>query len=134
MFIQYFCFPNRPIKGGDILDFQKGGNLRKVGVDLQNEDEGYDPPYYLTNYAYVFLIIIFSRKITRFFQRLPQENFRKFLVTECDDPKKDLGKGHFYTSFLNSFITATPQGQLLLTFGDNKQFIETLSFIIYQKC
>ena len=30
--IQYFCFPDRPIKGGDILDFQKGGNLRKAGV------------------------------------------------------------------------------------------------------
>ena len=25
---QYFCFPNRPIKVGNILDFQKGGNLR----------------------------------------------------------------------------------------------------------
>ena len=108
MFIQYFCFPNRSIKGGDILDFQKGGNLRKVGVDLENGDEGYDPPYYLTNYAYIFLIIIFSRKIARFFQRLPQENFAKFLVTECNDPKKDLGKEHFSTSFLNSFITATP--------------------------
>ena len=34
--IQYFCFPGKPMKGGDILDFQKGGNLRKKG--------GYDPP------------------------------------------------------------------------------------------
>ena len=33
--IQYFCFPDRPMKGGDILDFQKGENLRKGGVDLQ---------------------------------------------------------------------------------------------------
>ena len=30
-FIQYFCFPDRPIKCGDILDLQKGGNLRKGG-------------------------------------------------------------------------------------------------------
>ena len=29
--IQYFCFPDRPMKGGDILDFQKGENLRKEG-------------------------------------------------------------------------------------------------------
>ena len=35
--IQYFCFPDRPMKGGDILDFQKegGGDLRKGGVDLE---------------------------------------------------------------------------------------------------
>ena len=51
MFIQYFYFHNRPIKGGDIFDFLKGGNLRKVGVDLENGDEGYDTPYYLTSYA-----------------------------------------------------------------------------------
>ena len=31
-FIQYFCFPNRPIKGEDILDFQKGSNVRKGGL------------------------------------------------------------------------------------------------------
>ena len=30
--IQYFCFPNRSIQGGDILAFQKGGNLRKGEV------------------------------------------------------------------------------------------------------
>ena len=30
--IQYFCFLDRTMKGGDILDFQKGGNLRKGGV------------------------------------------------------------------------------------------------------
>ena len=36
--IQYFCFPDRPVKGGDILDFYKGGILEK---------ERYDP---LTNY------------------------------------------------------------------------------------
>ena len=29
--IQYFCFPERPMKGGDILDFSKGGDLRKEG-------------------------------------------------------------------------------------------------------
>ena len=27
--IQYFCFPDKPMKGGDILDFQKGGILEK---------------------------------------------------------------------------------------------------------
>ena len=37
--IQYFCFPERSMKGGDILDFQKGG------VDL--EKGGYEPPYQL---------------------------------------------------------------------------------------
>ena len=30
--IQYFCFPDEPMKGGDILDFKKGGNLRKGGM------------------------------------------------------------------------------------------------------
>ena len=43
--IQYFRFPDRPMKGEDILDFQKQGNLRKGGVDL--EKGGYDPPYQL---------------------------------------------------------------------------------------
>ena len=33
--IQYFYFPDRPIKGGDILDFEKGWYLRKGGVDLE---------------------------------------------------------------------------------------------------
>ena len=37
--IQDFCFPNKPIKGGDILEFLRGGNLRKGG--------GYDLPYQL---------------------------------------------------------------------------------------
>ena len=45
--VHYFCFPDRPIKGGDILDFQIGGNLRKGGgVDLE---KGRVAP--LTNYA-----------------------------------------------------------------------------------
>ena len=37
---QYFCFPDRPMKGGDILDIprKEGGILKK---------EGYDPPYQL---------------------------------------------------------------------------------------
>ena len=30
--IQYFCFPERPLKVGDILDFYIGGNLRKGGL------------------------------------------------------------------------------------------------------
>ena len=38
--IKYFCFPERPMKGGDILDFYRGGNLRKVGVDLEKEGGG----------------------------------------------------------------------------------------------
>ena len=29
--LQYFCFPDRSIKAGEILDFQKEGNLRKGG-------------------------------------------------------------------------------------------------------
>ena len=29
--IQYFCFLDRSRKGGDILDFWKGGSLRKGG-------------------------------------------------------------------------------------------------------
>ena len=34
--IQYFCFPDRPMKSGDIFDFYKGWNLRKgEGVDLE---------------------------------------------------------------------------------------------------
>ena len=28
---QCFCFPERPVKGGNILDFWKGGDLRKEG-------------------------------------------------------------------------------------------------------
>ena len=34
---QYFCFPDRPMKGGDILDIpRKEGGILKKG--------GYDPP------------------------------------------------------------------------------------------
>ena len=49
--IEYFCFAERPMKGGDILDFQKGeGNLKKRwGVDL--EKGGYDPPYQLCSWT-----------------------------------------------------------------------------------
>ena len=47
--IQYFCFLDRPIKHQDILHFQKGGNLREGGVDLEKR-EGYDP---LTNYTLI---------------------------------------------------------------------------------
>ena len=43
---QYFCFPDRPIKGGEILDYLKGGNLRKGRVDL-----GKGSMAVLTNYA-----------------------------------------------------------------------------------
>ena len=43
--IQYFCFPERPMKVGTCWVSRKGGNLRKAGVDL--EKWGYDPPYQL---------------------------------------------------------------------------------------
>ena len=42
---QYFCFPDRPVKGGDILDFQKAGNLDLENLDL--EKGRYEPPYQL---------------------------------------------------------------------------------------
>ena len=47
--IQYFCFYDRPMKGGDILDFQKrvggwggGGGGGGGGVDLENMYIGED--------------------------------------------------------------------------------------------
>ena len=40
--IQYFCFPDKPMKGGDTLDFWKGGILKRGGGG-----GGYDPPYQL---------------------------------------------------------------------------------------
>ena len=43
---EYFCFPDRPLKGGGILDFYKEGNLRKGGLDLE-KGGGYDSPYQL---------------------------------------------------------------------------------------
>ena len=46
--IQYFGFSDRPTKGGDILDLEKGGNLSKGGVHLEKGGGGgYDPPYQL---------------------------------------------------------------------------------------
>ena len=48
------------MKGGDILDFLKGGNLRKGGVDP--EKEGYTP---LTNYAMVAGVTIAPHFFTR---------------------------------------------------------------------
>ena len=42
-FIQYIPFSDRPLKGGDILDFYKGVNLRKRGLTLKSGE--YDPPY-----------------------------------------------------------------------------------------
>ena len=45
--IQYFCFPDRPMKGGDILDFQKGENLRKGEGEVDLEKGEYDTPYQL---------------------------------------------------------------------------------------
>ena len=43
--IQYFCFPERPMKGGGILNFYKDKSLRKGRVEL--EKGGVTP---LTNY------------------------------------------------------------------------------------
>ena len=44
--VQYFCFPDRPMKGGDILDFLEGENLRKGGSSRKGGG-GMTP---LTNY------------------------------------------------------------------------------------
>ena len=46
--IQFFCFLDKPMKGGDILDFSKGGNLRKEGLDLERGGGCMTP---LTNYV-----------------------------------------------------------------------------------
>ena len=46
--IQYFCFSDRPMKGGDILDFQKGGILEKGGGVDPEKGGGVMTP--LTNY------------------------------------------------------------------------------------
>ena len=55
--IQYFCFPNRPMKGGDILDFQKGeGILEKRGGEMTS----------LTNYATEFLTVANSKASSKF--------------------------------------------------------------------
>ena len=42
---QYFCFPERPMKGGEHLGFLERGGNRKGGVDP--EIRGYDPSYQL---------------------------------------------------------------------------------------
>ena len=41
--IQFSCFPDRPLPGGDILNFKKGSRLSKRG-------RGYDLPYELGIY------------------------------------------------------------------------------------
>ena len=48
--IQYFCFPNRPMKVWDILEFQKGDESQKGGK--------YDTPYQLWKETYVAFIDI----------------------------------------------------------------------------
>ena len=70
--IQQFCFPDRPMKGGDILDFQKGGNLRKRrvgggGVDLEKGE--YDPPYQLFKKSYHSLKKVTGQNACNFFKR-----------------------------------------------------------------
>ena len=49
------------MKGGDILDFWKGRNLREGGVDLEKRGGGrgegwYDPPYPLPTMEATFLV------------------------------------------------------------------------------
>ena len=44
--IQFFYFPDRPVKGGTSWISRKGGNLRKGGIDLERGG-GYDLPYQL---------------------------------------------------------------------------------------
>ena len=41
--IQLFCFPDKPMKGGNILDFKKGGgiHLEKVGMTLLTNYENF---------------------------------------------------------------------------------------------
>ena len=46
--IQYFCLPDRPMKGEDILDFQKGGDLT-----LKKGDGGGGVMTPLTNYVFL---------------------------------------------------------------------------------
>ena len=46
--IQYFCFSDKPMKGGDILDFQKGGILEKGGLIQKKGGGGMAP---LPNYV-----------------------------------------------------------------------------------
>ena len=52
--IQYFCFPNRPMKGEKILDFQKEGILRKGGVGGVDLEKG--GMTHLANYALTLMI------------------------------------------------------------------------------
>ena len=40
---QNFCFPDRPIKHGEILEFYKRGLLKKGGLIMKRKAEGYDP-------------------------------------------------------------------------------------------
>ena len=50
---QYFCFPDRSIKGGDILDFKNGGVLEK-GEEVDLEKGGMNP---FTNYVSIIVNI-----------------------------------------------------------------------------
>ena len=49
--IQYFCFCDRPMKGGDILDFWEGG-----GEGVIQKRGSITPPYQLCMYNVFFLI------------------------------------------------------------------------------
>ena len=48
------------MKGGNILDFLKRGNLRKGGIDL--ETAGYDPDYQLWSWDKIFFFFLFKKK------------------------------------------------------------------------
>ena len=42
--IRYFCFPERPMKGGDILDLKKEVGILEKGGGVDLETGVYDPP------------------------------------------------------------------------------------------
>ena len=63
--VQYFCFPDRPLKGGDILHLQKWGTLSKERVD---QEKGAMTP--LNNYVN---------------KNIPQQNF--LLIQLGESPK-----------------------------------------------
>ena len=77
-----------PIKGGDTLDFQKGGNLRKGGVDL--ERGGMTP---LINYA----------------KKLIYRNFKQYFGQFKMDIFKRMSSMRTHAAFENSFVSILDQ-------------------------
>ena len=58
--IQYFCFPERPMKGGDIMDFLKEEESQKRGVGVDLEKVEYDPPYQLCSQPPLKLLLLWA--------------------------------------------------------------------------